>query len=47
LRVAYRNAIEKVFQENPNETTPYKYLGPAVEEVKKLVTQKIQVFMGK
>lgn len=47
LRVAYRNAIDKVFHEKPNETTPYKYLGPAVEEVKKLVAQKIAVFMGR
>ena len=47
LRVAYRDAIDKVFHEKPNETTPYKYLGPAVEEVKKLVAQKIKVFMGK
>jgi fructose-bisphosphate aldolase class II len=47
LRVAYRNAIDKVFHEKPNETTPYKYLGPAVDEVKKLVAQKIKVFMGK
>ncbi len=45
LRVAYRKEIEKQFQEKPNETTPYKYLGPAVEEVKKLVVQKIRVFM--
>src|SRR3989338_2484579 len=47
LRVAYRNAIDKMFHEKTNETTPYKYLGPAVEEVKKLVAQKIQVFMGR
>ena len=47
LRVAYRNAIDKVFHEKPNETTPYKYLGPAVEEVKKVVAQKIKVFMAK
>ncbi len=47
LRVAYRNAIDKAFHDNPNETTPYKYLGPAVEEVKKLVTAKIRLFMGK
>lgn len=46
LRVAYRNAIDKVFHEKPNETTPYKYLGPAVDEVKKLVTKKIKVFMS-
>src|SRR3989338_6929463 len=45
LRVAYRNEIDKQFHANPNETTPYKYLGPAVDEVKKLVTQKIKVFM--
>lgn len=47
LRVAYRNAIDKAFHDNPNETTPYKYLGPAVEEVKKLVTAKILLFGGK
>lgn len=45
LRVAYRKGIEKVFQEKPNETTTYKYLGPAVQEVKKLVAQKIKLFM--
>ena len=33
--------------DKPAETTPYKYLAPAVEEVKKVVTQKIKLFMGK
>ncbi len=47
LRVAYRNEIDRQFHANPNETTPYKYLGPAVDEVKKVVAQKIKVFMGK
>jgi len=47
LRVAYRDAIDKTFHEKPNETTPYKYLAPAVEEVKKVVVQKIKLFMGK
>ncbi|MCR4337909.1 MAG: ketose-bisphosphate aldolase [Candidatus Omnitrophica bacterium] len=47
LRVAYRNEIDKQFHEHPNETTPYKYLGPAVDEVKKLVAQKIRLFMWK
>lgn len=47
LRVAYRNEIDKQFHEHPNETTPYKYLGPAVDEVKKLVAAKIKLFMGK
>ncbi len=47
LRVVYRNEIDRQFHANPNETTPYKYLGPAVDEVKKLVAAKIRLFMGK
>lgn len=47
LRVAYRNAIDKAFHDNPNETTPYKYLGPAVDEVKKLVAAKTKLFISK
>jgi len=47
LRVAYAHGIQKVFQEKPNETTPYNYLQPAVEEVKKVVAAKIKIFMGK
>jgi len=47
LRVAYAKGIQKAFHDKPNETTPYKYLGPAVEEVKKVVAQKIKVFMGR
>lgn len=45
LRVAYKEGIHKVFHDKPDETTPYKYLGPAVEEVKKVVSQKIKLFM--
>lgn len=47
LRVAYRGAIEKVFQEKPNETTPYKYLSPGAQEVRRLVFHKTQLFLGK
>lgn len=47
LRVAYKEGIHQVFHDKPEETTPYKYLSPAVEEVKKVVAQKIKVFMGK
>jgi fructose-bisphosphate aldolase, class II len=45
LRIAYKEGIQKVFQDNPNETTPYKYLSPAVEGVKKVVASKIKLFM--
>ncbi|HXK41190.1 MAG TPA: class II fructose-bisphosphate aldolase [Candidatus Paceibacterota bacterium] len=47
LRVAYKEGIHQVFHDKPAETTPYKYLTPAVEEVKKVVSQKIKLFMGK
>ena len=47
LRIAYHDSIAKTLQDKPNETTPYKYLGPADEEVKKVVSSKIKLFMGK
>ena len=49
LRVAYTKGIEKGLHPpaggKPGETTPYKYLGPAADEVKKVVMQKVQLFM--
>ena len=47
LRVAYKEGIHHVFHDKPSETTPYKFLSPAVEEVKKVVAQKVRLFMGK
>jgi len=47
LRVAYQHKIHEIMNEKPSETTPYKYLKPAVEEVKKIVSAKINLFMGK
>ena len=47
LRVAYTEGIHRTLHDKPDETTPYKYLAPAVEEVKKVVAQKIKLFMGK
>ena len=44
LRVAYHDTLEKTMHDNPTETTPYKYLGPAAEEVKNLVLQKLALF---
>lgn len=46
LRIAYKEGIHKVFHEKPDETTPYKYLQPAVEEVKRVVAAKIKLFMN-
>ncbi len=47
LRVAYAHGIHEAMHANPNETTPYKYLKPAVEEMKKVVSAKVKMFMGK
>lgn len=47
LRVAYKEGIHKAMHDKPSETTPYKYLKPAIEEVKKVVISKTKLFMGK
>ncbi len=46
LRVAYRNALEKELKNEPGETTPYKFLTPAVEEMERYIAQKIKLFAG-
>lgn len=45
LRVAYREGIDKALHAKPDEAAPYKYLAPAVEDVKKVVVQKVKLFM--
>ena len=44
LRLAWRQGVEKAFKENPEEITPYKLLPTAVEEIKKVVEQKLKLF---
>lgn len=44
LRVAYTNALKKVFRENPGETTPYKYLPGGVKAIQEIVEEKIKLF---
>jgi fructose-bisphosphate aldolase class II len=46
LRVLYRKALEETFKNNPDEVSPYKYLAPVVDEMKKYVTHKLRVFAG-
>lgn len=46
LRVAYREGIDKALHAKPDEAAPYKYLTPAIEDVKKVVAQKIKLFMS-
>lgn len=49
LRIAYSDALEEEIKEHPDEVKPYKILASAVEETKKVVKKKIDLFgsMGK
>ncbi|OGM98873.1 MAG: hypothetical protein A2817_03045 [Candidatus Yanofskybacteria bacterium RIFCSPHIGHO2_01_FULL_39_8b] len=47
LRVAYTEGLHKALHDKPGETTPYKYLKVGVDEMKKVVSAKIKLFMGK
>jgi len=44
LRVAYANALKREIAENPEEVKPYKILAPTLEETKKVVANKIEIF---
>jgi fructose/tagatose bisphosphate aldolase len=44
LRLAYKAGLEKEFAASPAETTPYKMLQPSIDEVKKVVIEKIKLF---
>ena len=44
LRVAYAGGLEKEMREHPEEVKPYKILAPAVEAMKKVVKEKIDLF---
>ncbi len=44
LRVAWRRGLEKGLKDNPKEVAPYKILPYAVEEVKKVVMEKLRLF---
>ncbi|NLX63442.1 MAG: class II fructose-1,6-bisphosphate aldolase [Clostridiaceae bacterium] len=46
LRLAMTATVRKVFAENPSEFDPRKYLGPAREEIKKLVKHKLINVLG-
>ena len=45
-RLALTAVIRKIFAENPTEFDPRKYLGPAREELIKMVTHKNERVLG-
>ncbi|MEK7208993.1 MAG: class II fructose-bisphosphate aldolase [Patescibacteria group bacterium] len=44
LRVAYRDALKRSLQENPEEVAPYKILKPAMLAMQKVVENKLRIF---
>jgi len=44
LRLAYRDAVKKSIAENDNEINPTKILGPAVNEIEKIVESRLKLF---
>lgn len=46
IRLAYDEALKKSLAENPNETTPYKILQPAVDAIEKVVENRLKLFNG-
>lgn len=46
IRIAYDEALKKSLADNPNETTPYKILQPAVDAIEKVVEDRLKLFNG-
>lgn len=46
IRVAFRDAVKKSLQEDPEEVAPYKFLKPGVKAVQDVVEKKLRFFNG-
>ncbi len=44
LRLAFTQALKLSIQENPDETTPYKIMKPAVQAMQKVVEARLKLF---
>jgi fructose-bisphosphate aldolase, class II len=44
LRIAFRTALEKTLAEKPDEIAPYRLLRPAIDAMKAVITQKIDLY---
>jgi fructose-bisphosphate aldolase class II len=44
IRVAYKKGIEESLKENPTEIAPYKFLKKGVEEIEKVVYNRLKLF---
>ncbi|MFA6300977.1 MAG: class II fructose-bisphosphate aldolase [Candidatus Paceibacterota bacterium] len=46
IRLAYDEALKKSLKENPDETTPYKILQPAVRAIEVVAEARLKLFNG-
>ncbi len=46
IRLAFRDAVKKSIEENPNEITPAKILQPAVDAIEAVVEARLKLFNG-
>lgn len=46
LRLAWRKGVERGLQEKPEEVAPYKIMAPALDEIKKIVYNRLKLFYG-
>jgi ketose-bisphosphate aldolase len=44
LRVAYHDSLQAELQRDSKETTPYKFLEPSFEAMKKMIKEKLELF---
>ncbi len=44
IRLAFRDAVKKALQENPDEVAPYKFLKPGMLAVQEVVANKLRFF---
>jgi fructose-bisphosphate aldolase class II len=44
IRLAFRDAVKKALQENPEEVAPYKFLKPGMLAVQEVVEKKLRFF---
>ena len=46
IRLAYKDAVKKYIDENPNEIAPAKILKPAVDAIEQIVEARLKLFNG-
>ena len=46
IRLAWRRGLERALAEKPREVAPYKLLSSSMEDMKKVILQRLRLFTG-